>query len=295
MTEGENIPVIAIDGGGTRCRLALGRAGQDAVVETGPANVSTDFDGAVQQIVSGLASLSRQTGESLSRLAQYPAFVGLAGITGPAIATRLRAALPFSQVQIADDRPAALRGALGTREGIVAHFGTGSFFAIQKDGDMRFSGGWGPVLGDEASAQWMGRRALRAVLAFADGLGSESPLCCGLMSEFTNTAGIVRFATNASPEEFGALAPRVTYHAAQGDNVARAIMAQGIAVIAETLPAMGWRPGDALCLTGGLGPQYAAYLPVNLREALIKPEAEPLFGAVALAREFAKGAIHGCH
>ena len=51
-------PVIAVDGGGTRCRLVLDRgpgpAGGRVSVETGPANVTSDFDAALGEIRRGL-------------------------------------------------------------------------------------------------------------------------------------------------------------------------------------------------------------------------------------------------
>ncbi|MYK32530.1 MAG: ATPase, partial [Boseongicola sp. SB0670_bin_30] len=124
-------PVIAIDGGGTQCRLALNDGKSIVAVETGSANVSTDFDGALNEISSGLGSLAERAGLKLESLSRIPAFVGLAGMTGEAVSERLRTALPFTHVRIEDDRAAALRGALGRADGAIAHCGTGSFFAAQ--------------------------------------------------------------------------------------------------------------------------------------------------------------------
>lgn len=281
-------PVLAIDGGGTRCRLALAEGHGITTVETGSANVSTDFDGTVREIRNGLGHLADRTGHTVDELARLPAFVGLAGVTGTAIADRLRAALPFARVRILDDRPAALRGALGGADGAIAHCGTGSFYGGQSGARMRFAGGWGPVLGDEASAQWIGRRALGVTLETVDGRLAPSPLAQRLLADLDGAPGIVRFAGLARPTDFGALAPLVTDHAARGDRLARRVMQAGADEIARALPDIGWTPGQPICLTGGIGPHYAAFLPTAMQADLAAAAAEPLAGAVALARDLAR-------
>ncbi len=288
MDGSPHLKALAIDGGGTRCRLALTQGARVTTVETGPANVSTDFDGAIAQILTGLRTLAAETGESAQALARQPAFIGLAGVTGPEVADRVRGALPFGTARVEDDRPAALRGALGHREGAVAHCGTGSFFGSYLKGAMRLSGGWGPILGDEASAQWIGRRALRGALETVDGEAETSGLSRALLDRLGGAAGIVDFAGTAPPSRFGALAPLVTAAAQEADSLALRTMEAGAAEIAKSLPPIGWRPGIAICLTGGIGPQFAPYLPDAMQADVAPPAGEPLSGALALARELAR-------
>ena len=280
--------VIAVDGGGTRCRLAA-RAGDDVTaIETGPANASTDFDQAVRQIAEGLEALAARIGRPVETLTAAPAFVGLAGVTGPEIVIRLRAALPFRHVRIDDDRVAAVRGVLGHRDGALGHCGTGSFYASQIGREVRLAGGWGPVLGDEASAQWVGRMALGYTLESLDGRRTPSPLSDLLASDFGGVAGIVRFAGSARPSDLGALAPRVTEFAGRGDVIGTAIMRTGAAEISRAVHSLGWRQGQALCLTGGIGPHYVPFLPDDLRAGVTDPEGQPLDGAIALAQDLAQ-------
>ena len=288
MTTDETYPILAIDGGGTRCRIAL-QAGQDTtVVETGSANVSTDFDRTVTEISTALEALSTRVDMPLSQLAAIPAYVGLAGVTGEAIAQRLTRALPFDHARVEDDRPAALRGALGTQDGFVAHCGTGSFIASQLDGQRRIVGGWGPVLGDPASAQWVGRHALSYTLDAADGLAETTDMARHFLSTLGGTAGIVAFATTARPTDFGALAPVVTSHANAGDALAIILMGDATQHLVRSLTKMGWRAGTPICLTGGIGPCYADHLPAQMQDDLRPPLGEPLTGALSLAREFSK-------
>ena len=282
-----NTSVLAIDGGGTRCRLAWAVGDIVTHVETGPANVTTDFHGAVSEILQGLEELSKKTGMSLERFHNTPAFIGLAGAVGDAIINRLKAALPFQIMHVADDRPAAVRGALGTTNGVVAHCGTGSFLAAQNDGMMRFVGGWGPVLGDEASAQWVGRQALHIALECEDGLKDHSDLTRQLLSAYGGAAGLVEFASTASPTEFGAIAPQVTQLAKSADVWATHVMQMGAGYIAATLASLGWTPDQTLCLTGGIGAQFLPFLPTDMQTTYKPPVGTPLGGAVSLAQDFA--------
>ncbi|MXQ07450.1 ATPase [Alphaproteobacteria bacterium GH1-50] len=292
MTNADDIMALAIDGGGTRCRVALSGPRGRELVETGSANVSTDFEGALVQIETGLTQLAQQSAMTYEALAALPAFVGLAGVTGPAIADRLAARLPFATITVEDDRPAALRGALGARDGVLAHCGTGSFYASQIGGRVRLAGGWGSVLGDEASAAWIGRIALGRTLECADGRRPASPLSDHFLSSLDGTAGIVRFAGTARPSDFGALAREVTDHAERGDPLAKGIMQAGADEIARALPLMGWEPGRAICLTGGIGPLFAPYLSDDMQSDLTTPEGQPLDGALALARDLARETGH---
>ncbi|CUJ85353.1 Glucosamine kinase GspK [Ruegeria denitrificans] len=285
MIESHNNAVLAVDGGGTRCRVACELRGVVRCVETGAANVSTDFDSALTQIRAGLDHLSGQVGLTTDNLRELPAFIGLAGVTDAGIAARLRDALSLTCARVEDDRPAAVRGALGAQDGLIAHCGTGSFLAVQVDGVMRFAGGWGAILGDEASAQWVGRRALAETLCAFDDTQIKTGLTQKLLADLQGPAGIVRFAGTATPAQFGALAPVVTSAAKTGDEVATYIMRAGASYITETAKRLGWHAGRAICLTGGIAGQYAGYLPDDMQAAIRPPQAEPLTGALALAKE----------
>jgi glucosamine kinase len=265
----------------------LATASGRRAVEAGPANVTTDFDGAIAEITSGLEMLAMSASMPISALADLPAYVGLAGATDTTICERVAAALPLRRVRVEDDRRAALRGALGTRDGAIAHFGTGSFYGFQAGGQVRLAGGWGARLGDEGSAFWVGRAALSATLDAVDGLIAPSTLTETLLARFGTPYGIVTHAATASPAEIGVLAQIVTAAADAGDKVGGEILTRGAENIVRVTEKLGWQPGMALCLTGGLGPTYSDYLPATLRNALVSPSAAPIDGAIELARIFA--------
>ena len=154
---------------------------------------------------------------------------------------------------------------------------------------MRFAGGWGSVLGDEASAQWVGRRALAEALCAYDGTQAKTELTQKLLSDMDGPSGIVRFAGSATPTQFGALAPKVTSAAKAGDAVAIQVLQSAADCIAGTALRLGWQPGGAFCLTGGIAEHYSDYLPEDMQSALRAPLGEPLTGALALAKEVRHG------
>jgi len=273
---------IAIDGGGTRCRIAYFAGDDFEVIEVGPTNVSSDFRGAVDRLSSGLDQIAKHAPIPLGQL---PAYLGLAGVTGPDLSTRVAAALPFKDPRIEDDRRAALVGALGDEDGAISHCGTGSFFVAQFRGIQRFAGGWGSVLGDEASAYWIAKKALGVTLAAADGLCPKSPLTEALMQRFGTPAAIVAFAGSNGPDQLATVAQDVTRYAAQADPHAEALLKAAADHIEATLPRLGWTRDQSLCLTGGIAPHFGPYLHKETRDALIPPKGSPLTGAIALCKQ----------
>ncbi|MCG7493090.1 BadF/BadG/BcrA/BcrD ATPase family protein [Thalassobius sp. Cn5-15] len=288
---------LGVDGGGSRCRLLLERGdGARFAAEVGSANASSDFAGACAELSTGLTEVAQAAGLTVADLAGVPAFLGLAGVNSAALAAKVAAQLPLNAVHVEEDTRIALRAAIGAADGVVAHCGTGSFLGLQRAGRMRFVGGWGLTLGDEASAGWLGRRALSVSLQAADGLVAVSGLSDQILAEFEDAAGVMAWAVEARPADFGRFAPFVTTAAAAGDALALGLMQEGADYIAKTTYALGWRVGQALCLTGGIGPHYAALLPDDMQAALQPAVSTPLEAALdmaqALGRDgFARGAL----
>lgn len=277
--------VLAADGGGTRCRMALASPDGDVRVEVGAANVTTDFEGAVRQLKAGLQQLADKAGLSFEQLAEVPAYLGLAGFQVPADRDRLSERLALRRLKVEDDRPAALAGALETRNGALVHSGTGSFFGVQKNGKIRFAGGWGSILGDEGSAAWLGRECLKLVLHAEDGLLERTALTKALRQRFVGPAGIVAFASTASPADFGSLAPQIMTN--PDDPAAAHLIHQAAEHFERTLLGLGWTERDPVCLSGGLAPHLAEHLTAPVRHAFTDATGSPLDGAIALARQFA--------
>jgi N-acetylglucosamine kinase-like BadF-type ATPase len=123
------------------------------------------------------------------------------------------------RVMVISDVEAAHLGALGERPGILLLAGTGSM-ALGRDADGRWAraGGWGPLLGDEGSAFWIGREWLRATM---DTTG------------FEHARRILRSADPVA--SIAALAPGVLRRARRGSRPARLIVARSQHALADLL------------------------------------------------------------
>lgn len=281
--------LIGVDGGGTSCRFALSRDGRRLEYRLGGANVATDREAAISTLLSGLQGVAEMAELSIADIGSGTAYLGLAGVMGRADSDAVASALPFERVVVDDDQKTAVTGALGGADGSVASIGTGSFVARKTAGQIRSIGGWGLVLTDEASGAWLGRGALRETLRAFDGLVVHSDLTRAILAEHDGPSGIASLSMRASPAVFADLAPRVIEAARCGDSVALQLMHEGAAHIERALAALGWSPGERLCLVGGVGPCYAQYLPDAIKLAVARPRGSPLDGALALAARLNEG------
>jgi len=288
MTDSQHTYCIAIDGGGTSCRLALKVPAGVVAVRRGSANVFSDYETALETMRDGLAELCSKAGLDVRQLVDIPLYAGLAGVVDGAVARSVAEGLPSRHALIEDDRHAAVIGALGARSGSLIGIGTGSFLARQSQGNIAFIGGYGPVLGDEASGSWLGRGLLRRALLVLDGLEDTSDLVESCLNEFQHDiAQIVRFTIAAQPADYGAYAPRVVRAAKSGDVTGRVLMEAGADYICKALAALGREPDEPVCGIGGVAAHYADFLPPEIAASLVDPQGEALDGALELARRFA--------
>ncbi len=280
--------VIAIDGGGTRCRFALMGPDGQYEVTLGSANVYTDRGSALATLNEGVGLLADRSGLARAALADIPIYAGLAGVTDSEVAAEVAAHLPARVAQVEDDRRSAVVGALGSRNGCVIGIGTGSFLARQTDGDMRLIGGYGALAGDDASGYWLGIQLLRRTLLAADGIAPDSPLTHDILRSYDRDPfQVVRFAGNATPAQIADLARQVIAAARDGDAVALALMQEGADYIYAGLQALGLDQNARVCAIGGVAAHYADYLPQEVREAMADPAGTALDGALQLARQLA--------
>lgn len=277
--------LIAVDGGGTGCRVAVGtqNAGIMAEAKGGRSNVSTDFDVSITSITTAAHEALANAGFGIGDLSRTVAHLGVAGWTGPEMSPRIAAALPFGRSEVSEDTLTTVVGAIGERDGYVIALGTGTIIARQRGEEHTYIGGWCFQVSDQASGAWLGLRALERTLLHVDGILPETGLTRLLLDNFEGPAGIVQFSLKARPGDFATLAPDIVQSAAAGDVMGRALMADGAAYLTSALNALDFKAGDILCLAGGVGPHYADYLPPHMTENLVTAEGRALDGAFALA------------
>src|ERR1700686_4075666 len=107
------------------------------------------------------------------------AYCGIAGADHPAhrqeVVDSLNIFFPRGNFTVDNDARIALTGAIGFGPGVVVIAGTGSVaFGRNEKGEEARAGGWGPIVGDEGSANGIARAGLAAVLGAFDGRGQKT-------------------------------------------------------------------------------------------------------------------------
>ncbi|MGZ9722451.1 BadF/BadG/BcrA/BcrD ATPase family protein [Rhizobium miluonense] len=277
---------IGIDGGGTNCRAAvIDQTGQIlGTGKAGAANILSDLENSLINIVESARQALATAGLDPELVRQLPAVIGTAGANVGNYGKRVEGALPFASSRVVTDATIALQGALGDADGIIGAFGTGSVYNARRDGKIWGIGGWGFVIGDQASGARLGRDLLeRAVLAF-DRVTAASPLTDAVMAEYGNDPErVVEFAHASKPKDFARYSPIVFEYAAMNDVVAMDIVKTAAKAITESLDALLWPECPSICLLGGLAQAYRPWLDARHKTLLAEPRGDVLRGAIDLA------------
>jgi glucosamine kinase len=282
---------IGIDGGGTSCRAAVAdRMGNIlGIGKSGASNIMSDPDGALANIVESAKAALQSAGRPASDIDKASVVLGVAGANVGPYGARIQTSLPFARSRVVTDSLIALQGALGSGDGIVGAFGTGSVYSARRDGKVTEIGGWGFIVGDQASGARLGRDLLEASLLAHDGIYPATPLTTLVMAEFGNDPQkVAEFAHISKPKDFARYAPLVFGHAERDDTVALAIVGKASRDIDDTIQALLWPECPAICLLGGLAGAYRSRLAARYQTLMVEPKGDALRGAVAFAVELAK-------
>ena len=296
MSDSDHTLLIGVDGGGTGCRVAAGTLAKGVLgrAEGGRANATSDPALAIRNVLETVHAAAQVAGFSAEALNDAVAHIGLAGVMTADDSTRIANALPFAHASVTDDRPTAIAGALGDQDGYLLAIGTGTIVASSQRGEFTYVGGWGFQISDQSSGAWLGNMALRRTILCHDGLTSHSDLTHGLLLRFNDDPNeIVRFAAGATPRDYATLAPKIVEAANAGDLWGLTIMKEGADYLVQALSTLGFLPGDALCLTGGVGPHYAPYLPAEALRGRVSSRGGSLDGAFQLAARHAANEKEG--
>ena len=286
---------LGIDGGGSTLRVALVDEDLRPTAESqgGTANPNIiGFDAAKALIQSAVREVISAAPD------REIAGVGI-GIAGASLAfdwmrETIADVLPAIPVFPAIDVEIALVGAHGARRGVLILAGTGSIaYGINDAGETVQGGGWGHLLGDEGSGYWLGLQALRAVIAWADGLDPTAEMLARRVMErlnFETPRHLVRWAYRqpAPIKEIAALAHLVLD---ADDPYALPIVEQGaksLAAIAQSVIKRLNVPDMPIAFAGGLLLMENSLSRVLCRElgfaSIPQPKYPPVIGAALLAK-----------
>lgn len=237
--------ILAIDGGATRTRCAIfdkaGRVLGEAV--SGPSNhLQQDEQSIEDRVAAAVEDTLRKA--QISREGIVCVSAGLAGVDydgyGAEPMQALLQRLGFANCLVHGDMVIAHAAALAMQPGIVAIAGTGSVvLGIDGNGGRARVGGWGPLYGDEGSAQYIAAGGLRAAARAYDGRGPST----ALVEAFTRVLGLSDFRQTISrlygPDagNVASLCPVAHETAVAGDAVALSLFDEAAKEIAEGITA----------------------------------------------------------
>lgn len=299
--------VIGVDGGGTHTRVLVldATGGELARAEGGPALIDKpDLPIDIETVAS---TVRHAASDGRVELPVAALCVGLAGVGREPERLAVETALDRLQlaraVRVVTDAEAAFHDAFGAGPGLLLISGTGSVaMGRAEDGREARAGGWGQVLGDEGSGYDIGVRALQDVARASDRRGPqtllEERLCDRL--ELSAADELIRWAAGAAKIAVAELAPLVCEVAAEGDEVANAIVASAVAALQAHVDALlsqlgPWPSPPGLALAGGLldpgGPlRDAVIAAVSSRDCVpLERTVDAVSGAARMALDVLSG------
>ena len=229
----------------------------------GPCNHVSSAEGQARftrVIEACLQAACAQAGLDWSSVKFSSACLGFSG--GPADKEALLARMIRSdRMIVTNDALIALSGATAGEPGLIAIAGTGSMaFGRNSAGKTARAGGWGYMFGDEGSAFYITRQALRAALRSEEGWGPATSLRAVLL-EATGASDINDLLHRLYTPEFprpriAALAKLVDEAAENGDATAQNILneaAQQLAILVAAVRSQLFQPGEAARVSYGGG------------------------------------------
>ena len=298
--------VIGIDGGGSKTHAIvadetgnpLGEAtGPGSAVKPGEEEASADVIAKVVRDALAKAGMNEVTPRVVC--------VGVAGVgreqARQALWQVLVARDIASDIVVHTDFGIALDDAFGDGPGVLLIAGTGSAaFGRSPAGSTGRCGGWGPIIGDEGSGTWIGRRALSIVSAAADGRESQTALTGAILTaaEVNEVMDLIPWAASATREQIASLAPVVFSVADSGDLRANAVISLAVEELMLHIRALAQqlfgdeRAAVPVALAGGLmskGSVLRKRLEHRLRGAVPGAQVKP--GQIIAARGAVRGAL----
>jgi len=227
-----------VDGGGSSTRVLItDEHGAEVATAEGPG--SAIRPGESSRSAAVIRDAVQRACENLEGRPLRALCVGVAGAGRDEERDTLQSALETDRIAgsiiVLTDAEIALEDAFGAGPGILITAGTGSIaYGKGPTGVMARCGGWGPVIGDEGSGAWIGRRALGIAAAGADGREPETSLgdaICAALS-LDSLERLIPWAATATPADLAKLAPVVLEVAATGDLRANSLVTLAVEELA---------------------------------------------------------------
>lgn len=278
--------LVAVDGGGSRCRLAAFNETGDLLARVNlesHASPSISPTGAWRSIDQGLRLLAAQLKKEPSWQPDF-LMMGLAGSLQESRRRELLQLIPPSiERDLVTDGHAQLLGASGGAPGICLAVGTGSVVHwLDTDGQSGMAGGWGYPIGDEGSGAWLGMRLVQRYVWHFDGQTNDSTLMDAVAGRVgTSVSDIQQWTTQSESSVLAQLAPLVFEHASAGDELAESIVDEAVS---HCMNLLRYAPEHLpVYIVGGVGDQLRPLLSELLAGRVDKARGDALHGLWQLA------------
>lgn len=285
---------VGIDGGGTKTDCVVG---DDASV-LGRATAEACK---VQKVGEEAARVALQTAirracaMSAADIGQVRSTcIGIAGAGRPDIVETVRtlvAGIVPGVVEVVGDMGIAMEAAFGDGPGMIVVAGTGSIAYGRNDrGETARAGGWGPLISDEGSGEWIGKQAVAAAMRAHDA-GQNTVLAQSIVNTWhvATRDDMSRIANSYPPPDFAALFPLVLAAAERGDTHARELLTNAgreLGMLGRTVIRRLW-PGPQVvrvAVSGGVFQNSSVVRNVFANTVLAeRPQAAVSFGRVEAA------------
>ncbi len=300
---------LGVDGGGTNCRIRLANEKLETLADASGGRSNLQIEGgepAFRSITEGTREVFAKAGIDLAEAANTAACFGMAGGRLPSAREAFeQRPWPFKAVRVYDDIDIARAGAHGGADGAVIIVGTGSAALAQVDGQRHQAGGWGFHIGDQMSGAILGRELVRYSVEAADGLLPASPLTEAVIQRLGGSIdavmdwsfpqdprgpmpagnGAPSTLLGRAPAEYGALIPMFFDYYEQGDAVAKLLMDIQLGYIDNYVRWFKARGATRMAAVGGFGTRLYPLMIARYGDFIVEPVAEPLHGAVILAKQ----------
>jgi len=223
---------LAADAGGSRVTYVLADA-ERVLARTESATIKrirVSAEIAAANLKEAFAALESTSGRKLAEVTR--SCVGTSGWTVPQVGDFIRESWAGSvggELELVGDIAIALDAAFQGGRGALALAGTGSNVAARSaDGTIFVTGGYGPALGDQGSADWIGKQALREVFLTPDER-NPAPFLRRVMERWETRSldMLIAKAHAEPPPDFARLSIDVAELAKAGDAVCAGVLERG--------------------------------------------------------------------
>lgn len=293
---------LGIDGGGTKTAFLLEKDGErfESVKKTiHPMQISkVEF---IERLHVGIKEVTEKAGIEVSDI-EYT-FVAVPGFgqypeTEEFVLTTIEETLESKDFEVGNDCLNAWAGSLDAKEGINLILGTGSIgYGRDDKGNSAICGGWGPILGDEASGFYIGKKILNYFTKMSDGRMEKTYLYDLVKKDLglKEDLDIVTKASKMQRDEIGALGKILQLAIEKNDPVAFEIVddvAKEASLVINTLiKDLSFDSKIKVSYSGGvynLGDVLLQKIKSYVNEDidLVEPLYSPVEGSLILAKKF---------